>query len=146
MIYIGSDHAGFDLKNELTQYVKNDLKLEIEDLGCYSKESVDYPDFAIQVCKKVNENNGTGILICNTGIGISITANKIKGIRCALCAEEYSAAMAIKHNNANILALGGNVTGKELAKSILKTFLNAKFEGGRHQRRIEKITSLEKNI
>ena len=146
MIYIGSDHAGFDLKNELIQYIKNDLKLEVEDLGCYSKESVDYPDFAIEVCKKVNENTGTGVLICNTGIGISITANKINGIRCALCSEEYSAAMAIKHNNANILALGGNVIGKELAKSILKTFLNAKFEGGRHQRRIEKITSLEKNI
>ena len=118
---------------------KNNLKKDVEDLGCNSKTSVDYPDYAEKVCKKVLENNGIGILICNTGIGISISANKIKGIRCALCSEEYSAAMAKKHNNANILAFGGNVIGKELAKSILKTFLNSRFEGGRHQRRIEKM-------
>ena len=146
MIYIGSDHAGFALKNEVIKLIKDDLKIEIEDIGCYSTESVDYPDFAKDVCKKVLENNGIGILICNTGIGISITANKIKGIRCALCSEEYSATMAKKHNNANVLALGGNIIGKELAKSIITAFLNSKFEGGRHQRRIDKITLLEKNI
>lgn len=146
MIYIGSDHAGYDLKIELINFIKNDLKMNVEDLGCNSKESVDYPDYAKEVCKKVIDNDGLGIIICNTGIGVSITANKIKGIRSALCSEEYSASMARRHNNANVLALGGNVIGKELAKSILTVFLNSKFEGGRHQRRIDKIASLEKNI
>ena len=146
MIYIGSDHAGFDLKNELIKFINEDLKTEVEDLGTNSKESIDYPDYAKEVCKKVIENNAIGILICNTGIGMNITANKINGIRCAHCSEEYSAVMARKHNNANVLALGGNVIGKELAKNILKAFLNSQFEGGRHQRRIEKIAMLEKNI
>ncbi len=146
MIHIGSDHAGFDLKTEIINFIKKDLKMNIEDLGCYSKESVDYPDYAVEVCKKVIKNNSVGILICSTGIGISISANRIKGIRCALCSEEYSASMARRHNDANVLALGGKVIGVELAKSILKTFLNSQFEGGRHKRRIDKIDLIEKNI
>ncbi len=146
MIYIGNDHAGFDLKTELISFIKNVLKIDVEDLGCSSKDSVDYPDYAKQVCIKVKQNNGIGILICSTGLGISISANKIKGIRCALCSDEYSAEMAKKHNNANVLALGGNVIGPGLAKNILKKFLNSRFEGGRHQTRIDKIELLEKNI
>lgn len=146
MIYIGSDHGGYDLKNELIVFVKNDLKMDIEDLGCFSKESVDYPDFAIEVCKKVIKNNSMGILICSTGIGISISANRINGIRCALCSEEYSASMSRRHNDANVLALGGKVIGIDHAKSILKTFLNTQFEGGRHKRRVDKIELMEKNI
>jgi len=122
MIFIGSDHGGFDLKNEIINFLQNDLKIEVKDLGCYSKDSVDYPDIAKIVCDEVLKNNATGILLCGTGIGISIAANKINGIRCALCSNEYSAMMAKKHNNANVLALGGRVIGPELAKSIVKAF------------------------
>lgn len=143
MIYIGNDHGGLELKKEILNYIKNELKLDIEDMGCFDSSSVDYPDYAEAVCKKVLDTNSTGILICGTGIGISIAANKIKGIRCALCAESYSAEMTRKHNDSNVLALGGRVTGPELAKSIVKAFLTSDFEGGRHQKRIDKITALE---
>ncbi len=143
MIFIGSDHGGFDLKNEIIDFLKNELKEEVKDLGCYSKDSVDYPDIAKNVCDEVLKNNAIGILICGTGIGISIAANKITGIRCALCGNEYSAMMAKRHNNANVLALGGRVIGPELAKNIVKTFLQSEFEGGRHQKRIDKITILD---
>jgi ribose 5-phosphate isomerase B len=117
--------------------------MEIEDMGTYSKESVDYPDLAKKVCDKVISDKGTGILVCSTGIGISIAANKIHGIRAALCSEEFSAMMSRRHNNANVLALGGNVIGTELAKSIVKSFFSAAFEEGRHARRVDKITQLE---
>jgi ribose 5-phosphate isomerase B len=140
MIYIGADHGGFELKNEIVEYVKNELKLEIEDLGCYSKDSVDYPDYAKIVAEKVLKNNALGILVCSTGIGISIAANKIKGIRCALCSEEFSAMMSRKHNNANVLALGGKTLGVWHAKSIVESFLSNGFEGGeRHTRRVGKM-------
>ena len=143
MIYIGSDHGGFELKNQILSYVKDELKKQIEDIGCFNKESVDYPDIAEQVCKKVNQNNGIGILVCGTGIGMSMAANKINGIRCALCSEEYSATMTRKHNDANVLALGGRVIGVELGRSIVSAFLTIEFESGRHQRRIDKIMALE---
>lgn len=143
MIYIGSDHGGFELKKELFNYIKNELKMDIEDAGSYSPEAVDYPDIAIEVSKKVVENNGIGILICGTGIGMCITANKIKGIRCALCTEEYSARITKKHNDANVLALGGRVIGVELAKSIVNAFLTNDFDGGRHALRVNKIKNLE---
>jgi len=139
MIFIGSDHGGFDLKTEIIDFLKNELKEEVKNMGCFSKDSVDYPDIAKIVCDEVLKNNSIGILICGTGIGISIAANKIHGIRCALCSNEYSAMMAKKHNNANVLALGGRVIGIELAKNIVKTFLQNDFEGGRHQKRIDKI-------
>lgn len=145
MIYIGCDHGGFALKQEIFKYIKEDLALEIEDLGCYDTSSVDYPDYAEKVCKKVVDKNARGILICGTGIGISIAANKIDGIRCALCSEPFSAEMTRKHNNANVLAMGGRTTGVELAKSIVKAFLSTDFEGGRHQNRLDKIAVLEKN-
>jgi ribose 5-phosphate isomerase B len=143
MIYIGSDHGGFELKTELLGYIKSDLKMEIEDVGCFSKESVDYPDIAKEVCTKViSHKKSFGILICGTGQGMAMTANKMPGIRCALCSEEYSAAMARKHNDANVLALGGRVIGRELAKSIINVFFNNDFEGGRHQGRIDKMMEL----
>ena len=115
MIYIGSDHGGFELKNSIIAYIKDELKMEIEDVGCFSKESVDYPDIAVELCNNVIEKNTKGILVCGTGIGMSMSANKIDGIRCALCSEEYSARMTRKHNDANVLALGGRVIGIELA-------------------------------
>ncbi|HOF02098.1 MAG TPA: ribose 5-phosphate isomerase B [Spirochaetota bacterium] len=145
MIFIGCDHGGYELKMEIYNYVKGEMRLDITDMGCFSKDSVDYPDIAEVVAKSVLEKNGVGILICGTGVGISIAANKICGVRCALCSEEYSARMTRKHNDANILALGGRTTGVELAKSIVNTFLTTGFEGGRHQKRIDKISSLEKN-
>ncbi|MBP7553828.1 MAG: ribose 5-phosphate isomerase B [Spirochaetes bacterium] len=144
MIFIGCDHGGFELKIEIYNYIKDVLRLDITDMGCFSKDSVDYPDIAEVVAKSVLEKKGIGILICGTGVGISIAANKVDGVRCALCSEEYSARMTRKHNDANILALGGRTTGVELAKSIVNTFLNTDFEGGRHQKRIDKISSLEK--
>lgn len=143
MIYIGCDHGGFALKQEIFKYIKENLALEIEDLGCHDTSSVDYPDYAEKVCKKVVSENAQGILICGTGIGISIAANKINGIRCALCSEPFSAEMTRKHNNANVLAMGGRTTGPELAKSIVKAFLSTDFEGGRHQNRLDKISALE---
>ncbi|HNZ27543.1 MAG TPA: ribose 5-phosphate isomerase B [Spirochaetota bacterium] len=145
MIFIGCDHGGYELKMEIYNYVKGEMRLDITDMGCFSKDSVDYPDIAEVVAKSVLEKNGVGILICGTGVGISIAANKINGVRCALCSEEYSARMTRKHNDANILALGGRTTGVELAKSIVNTFLTTGFEGGRHQKRVDKISSLEKN-
>lgn len=143
MIYIGSDHGGFELKEELINYIKEELKLEVKDCGCYSKESVDYPNIAEAVCDEVVKGDGLGVLICGTGIGISMAANKRKGIRCALCSEEYSARMTKKHNNANVLALGGRTTGPELAKGIVKAFIETDFEGGRHQRRVDMIMEIE---
>lgn len=145
MIFIGSDHGGYELKNEVLAYIKEELKYEIEDIGCFSKDSVDYPDIAVDVCNKVNKTpDSFGILICGTGIGISIAANKVDGIRCALCSEEYSAEMTRRHNNSNVLALGGRVIGVELAKSIVKKYLTTEFDGGRHQRRIDKIMNITK--
>ena len=145
MIYIGSDHGGFDLKLEIIDFIKNNLNREVTDLGCFDKESVDYPDIARIVATKVKEENTIGILICGTGIGISIAANKIEGIRCALCSDEYSARMTRKHNDSNILALGGRTIGPEVAKAIVENYLASDFEGGRHQRRVDKIADLDKN-
>jgi len=144
MIYIGSDHGGFDLKQELLNYIANELKLDIKDMGCFSKDSVDYPDIAKELCPKVLEDkNNVGILICTTGIGISISANKYPGIRCALCHESFSASMTRRHNDTNVLALGGGIIGINMAKDIVDKFLNTDFEGGRHQRRVDKIMSIE---
>lgn len=142
-IYLGSDHGGFELKEALKAYLADEAHLVI-DQGTYSLESVDYPDYAKAVGEAVLADEGSlGIVICGTGIGISIAANKLKGIRAALCSEEFSARMARRHNNANVLALGGRTTGVELAKSIVDAFLSAEFEGDRHARRVEKICGLE---
>lgn len=143
-IGIGNDHAGTALKLALAEHLKA-KGVEVTDFGVAPGEKADYPDQAVLVADAVLESKvDKGILICGTGIGISIAANKIPGIRAALCSECYSARMAVEHNNANILVLGGRVTGEELAKSIVDTFLAAKFEGGRHQNRLDIISDLEK--
>ncbi len=146
-VIIGSDHGGYAMKEELISFLKSMKKYDVINMGCFSLESVDYPDIAFNVSKEVlREKNSLGILICGTGIGMSITANKVKGIRCALCSEEYSALMTRRHNDSNLLALGGRVIGLELAKSIVTTFLQADFDGGRHKDRINKIEEIERNF
>ncbi|MGI6421461.1 MAG: ribose 5-phosphate isomerase B [Syntrophomonadaceae bacterium] len=142
ILAIGSDHAGFSLKQEIITALQQENH-QLIDCGTYSSQSVDYPDIAEKVAHKVLEENILGILICGTGIGISIAANKIRGIRAALCHDPYSAAMAREHNDANIIAIGSRVSGSGIALAMIKTFINTKFQGGRHQLRIEKIGSLE---
>ncbi|MBO8160556.1 MAG: ribose 5-phosphate isomerase B [Thermosipho sp. (in: Bacteria)] len=140
---IGSDHAGFELKEKLKKYLTS-KNIEVIDVGTNSTESVDYPDFAEKVGKLINNKEvDFGILICGTGIGMSIAANKIKGIRAALCTIPEMAALSRKHNNANVLVLPGRLIGYELATWIFDAFINATFEGGRHERRVNKIKALE---
>ena len=143
MIAIGGDHGGSELKEHIKKHL-DEIGEEYKDYGTYSEESVDYPDCAAPVCKAIQDKTADkGILICGTGIGISIAANKHKGIRAALCSDVYSAKMTKQHNNANIICLGGRVTGRELAFMIVDTWLNTEFEGGRHEARIEKIHKIE---
>jgi len=137
--FIGTDHAGFEVKPFVIEYLQK-KGIEVEDLGTYSSESVDYPDYAHKVAEAVLANPGTmGILICGSGIGMSLAANKHKGIRAALCHDHYTASMSRRHNNANILCFGARIVGKGEIESILEGWLNSEFEGGRHQRRVEKI-------
>lgn len=142
MIYIGCDHGGYNLKLELIGYLEKN-GFQFTDMGC-NGEAVDYPDIAEKVCEKVLENSDNkGILICGTGIGISIAANKIKGIRAALCADWYSAKYTRLHNDANVICMGGRTTGAGSAVEMLDVFLHTEFEGGRHATRIGKIAKLE---
>lgn len=144
MLAIGSDHGGFELKGHITEHLK-EKGIEVKDFGVYNEDSVDYPDCAKPVCEAVlNGECERGILICGTGIGISMAANKFNGIRAALCGDVFSAKMAKEHNNANIICLGGRVTGRELANMIVDTYLDAEFQGGRHAERIKKIHAIEK--
>ena len=142
--YIAADHAGIDIK----AYVKELFEERghtVEDLGPFSKDRVDYPDYAAKVCKKVLEEQGTmGILICGSGLGMSMAANKFDGIRAALCHNEYSARMARKHNDANVICLGERVSGEGMIEAIIKAWDKAEFEEGRHTQRVEKINSLSK--
>jgi ribose 5-phosphate isomerase B len=139
MIAIGSDHGGFDLKKKLIGYLEQ-KNIEYKDFGTYSCDSCDYPDIALEVAKQVAQNKfEKGILICGTGIGMSIAANKVKGIRAALCHDVYSAKMCRRHNDANILACGARVIGEGLFLEIVDAFFNTDFEGGRHKIRIDKI-------
>ena len=143
MIAIGCDHGGFELKGHIMEHLK-EKGIEFKDYGTYSEASVDYPDCAKPVCEAVqNCTAERGILICGTGIGISIAANKYKGIRAALCSDVYSAKMSKQHNNANIICLGGRVTGRELAFMIVDTWLETEVEGGRHENRSAKIHAAE---
>lgn len=143
MIAIGSDHGGFELKKYVIEYLKG-KGIEVKDFGTYSEASIDYPDCAKPVCQSVLDGEcEKGILICGTGIGISIAANKFKGIRAALCSDPFSAKMSKVHNNANIICLGGRVLGRELAFTIVDAWLSAEFEGGRHIDRINKIHDIE---
>ena len=142
-IGIGCDHGGFELKEKVLKHLK-ERNMEIIDFGVKSPESVDYPDMAKPVCTAVQNNEiDCGILLCGTGIGISMAANKHKGIRAALCSDVYSAKMAKQHNNAQIICLGGRVTGEDLACMIVDTWLDTEFEGDRHIRRINKIHEIE---
>ena len=143
MIAIGSDHGGYALKQQLMKHL-TDLGLEYKDYGTYSEESCDYPIYAEAVARAVAGGEAErGILICGTGIGMSLAANKVKGIRCVACSEPYSARLSRAHNNANMLAIGARVIGPEMAKMIVGEFLNTAFEGGRHQVRVDMLTALE---
>ena len=140
VIPIGADHAGFILKGKIIQFLES-KGFEVKDFGCFSEESIDYPDFAHPVAEMVEENTGMlGILICGSGNGINMTANKHKGIRSALCWNAEIAALARQHNDANIVALPARFISEQEALEIVETFLGTAFEGGRHQRRIDKIS------
>ncbi len=144
MIAIGCDHGGYELKLAIIKHLE-EKGIKCKDFGCYSNESVDYPDYAYPVAKAVADGEfEKGILVCGTGIGMSIAANKVDGIRCALCGDTFSAHATREHNDSNILALGGRVTGPELAFDIVDIWLNTDFsEGARHINRIGKITEIE---
>ena len=144
MIVIGSDHGGFELKNILVDYLKAQ-NYDVLDVGTYSEESVDYPDIADALCAKITDGTcEKGILVCGTGIGMNMCANKHKGIRAAQCHDTFSAKMTRQHNNANVLTMGGRVVGSELAKDIVNEFLTNEFLGGRHENRVNKMMSIEK--
>ena len=139
-IAIAADHGGYDLKEELKNFTIDGLNIEWLDLGTHSTESVDYPDYAHKMANSLKNNEADlGILICGTGIGISIAANRHPHIRAALCTDTTMARLTRQHNNANVLALGARIIGGELAKDIVKAFVTSEFEGGRHERRIEKM-------
>lgn len=143
-IAVGSDHGGFLLKNEIMKHLK-EKAIDFVDFGCFTTESVDYPDIGQAVGEAVAGGGyEKGIICCGTGIGISISANKVPGIRAALCGDCFSAKASREHNNANVLALGERVIGVELAKMIVDMWLGTEFQGGRHSRRVEKISSIEK--
>jgi ribose 5-phosphate isomerase B len=142
-IAIASDHAGFKLKEEITLFFK-EVGLTIEDKGTFSEDSCDYPDFALKLAQEVADGKAEkGIFICGTGIGGSITANKVKGIRAALCHDEFTAKMSREHNDSNILCLGSRVLTKDKAFRIVDIWLKTKFAGDRHQRRIDLISKIE---
>jgi ribose 5-phosphate isomerase B len=146
IIAIGSDHGGFQLKEILKPYL-DVLGYKVMDLGTHSEEACDYPDYAYAVAKMVAAGDASrGIMIDSVGIASVMVANKVNGIRAACCFDEYSARSSREHNNANVLTLGGKTLGAELAKSIMKTWLETSFGGGRHQRRLDKITAIEKRL
>lgn len=142
-IAIASDHAGFVLKPAISEYIK-ELGYEVEDFGPETDDRVNYPDFAIKLSESVARGDcDLGVLICGTGVGMAITANKVKGIRCGSVSESYSARRARQHNNANVIAFGARVVGEDIAKDIVKAFLEAEFQGGRHAERVQIITNYE---
>lgn len=142
-IALGCDHGGYELKQFIMKTLEK-LGYEYEDFGCYSLESCDYPDFGAAAARAVAEGKcDRGIVICTTGIGISIAANKVRGIRCALCSEPLSAEMTRRHNNANMLAMGAGMIGKNMAERIVELFLSTEFEGGRHERRVGLLDAIE---
>ena len=144
-IAIGADHGGFELKNELLGLLTQ-LGHDVKDFGCTSPESVDYPDFAEKVARGVSEGDfDRGILICGTGIGMSMAANKLPKVRAALCHNVFTARLSREHNDANLLTMGERVIGKGIAAEMVRVWLETDFEGGRHARRVEKITTLEQS-
>jgi len=142
-LVIASDHAGFELKETLKESLRAD-GIDVEDLGPDSSDQVDYPDYGIKLATTVSDDeNISGIVICGTGIGMSIVVNRFPKVRGTLCADVYTAKLCRQHNDSNVLVLGGRVVGKGLAYEIVKTWLNTPFEGGRHSRRLEKIDDIE---
>ena len=137
-LIVGSDHAGLELKRELLG-VAAELGYEVVDIGTHTSDSTDYPDYAHQVASAVGRGEGLGLLVCGTGVGMSMAANRHPGVRAALCGDVFTASMARQHNDANVLCIGARVVGGGLAAEILKAFLGASFEGGRHERRVKKI-------
>ena len=145
-IAIASDHGGFDLKESVIGTLRN-KGFEIDDLGPSSTDSVDYPDYGIKLVQAIVEKKvERGIVICGTGVGMSIVVNRFPGIRGTLCSDVYTAKMCREHNDSNILIMGGRVSGKELALEIVVIWLKTKFEGGRHQRRLDKINEIDANL
>lgn len=143
-ITIGSDHGAVDLKEAVKKVLAEFDDVEVKDIGTFGTESVDYPEIAEKVCADVVSGAADrGIVLCGTGIGISMAANKIKGIRCALCHDDYTAQMSREHNDANVLAMGGRVLGFGVAGKIVRVWLKTEFEGGRHERRVNKLMELE---
>ncbi|MEN9799725.1 MAG: hypothetical protein RL653_3422 [Pseudomonadota bacterium] len=139
---VASDHAGLQLKDELRRHLEA-AGHDVADLGTHSAESVDYPDFGRDVARRVADSGCPGILVCGTGIGMSMAANKVKGVRAALCTSEFEARMARQHNDANVLCLGQRVVGPGIARAIVDAFLATPFEGGRHQGRVDKLNALD---
>ena len=144
LIGIASDHAGFDLKANIVLLL-SELRYEVDDMGPATSNSVDYPDYGISVAQAITANKiSRGIVICGTGIGMSIVVNRFPGIRGTLCSDVYTAKLCREHNDSNILIMGGRVVGHGLAREIVKVWLNTPFEGGRHQKRLDKITQIDK--
>lgn len=142
-VYLGCDHGGLNIKNAIIEYLK-EKGMEYTDFGCYTDESVDYPVYAYKVATAVaDDNTSLGILCCGTGIGISMAANKVKGIRAAVCTNEFMAEMTRRHNNSNIIALGGRIIDEPTAVKLADIFLNTEFEGDRHTKRVDMITAIE---
>ncbi len=142
-VVLASDHAGYPLKCELVGWLKDEKGLDIEDLGPSSTDSVDYPDFAAALCRYMLDSSADfGILICNSGLGMSMTANRFRGIRAALCLFPRMAYYARHHNNANVLVLGGGITSAFQAREIVEVFLSEEFDGGRHSRRTDKMDTV----
>lgn len=142
-IAIGCDHGGYLLKQDILIWME-EHDIDFEDVGCYNTDSVDYPIYGEKVARLVSSGEcDKGIVICTTGIGISIAANKVRGIRCALCSEPLSAEMTRRHNNANMLAMGAGMIGKNMAERIVEVFLSTEFEGGRHERRVGLLDAIE---
>ncbi|HLE44965.1 MAG TPA: ribose 5-phosphate isomerase B [Methylomirabilota bacterium] len=144
MIALGADHAGWQLKEEIKAWLLG-RNVEVTDFGTHSPDPVDYPDYAAQVGEAVASGKAArGVLVCGTGIGMAMAANKVPGVRAAFCPDLFTARMSREHNDANVLTLGGRLTGRELALEIVEMWLRAEFQGGRHGRRVGKITELER--
>ena len=145
MISIGCDHGGFELKNIIFEHLKN-RGIEVKDCGTYTPDSVDYPEIALKVTADITSGaSEKGILVCGTGIGMSIAANKVHGIRAAVCTDHFSTKFTRLHNDTNVLCLGGRVVGPGVALELVDLFIDTEFEGGRHQRRVDMVMDIENN-
>ena len=145
LISIASDHGGFSLKLDIVSHL-NELGYQVKDMGPKNQKSVDYPDYGVRIAQVVTQNTGSrGILICGTGIGMSIVVNRFPGIRGTLCSDLYTAKLCREHNDSNILIMGGRIVGHGLAREIVSVWLNTPFDGGRHQKRLDKINQLDKS-